>query len=434
MIKLINNKILPYIIFSIPLSIIIGIAVTEVLCFILILFLFINIKDIKFLYDKKIIFLFFLAFYYALVAYLKIDGELKYSSFFYFRYVLISLSIFIVLDRLSLPNKTYLIIIFILCFLIFFDSWIQFVAGKNLIGYEIIKNRISGIFGNDLILGSFFVKIFPFLVWLIYFFKIDLKKNKNIFIFFFSSLFITVYISSERTAFFLLLICILLLCFLIKDLRKILLKSVYILLFSIIIIYFLKIGKTDPLTRLIFKTYIQITNYKTVPVELGAPPELLEKVNKRKDSKLYNKNLLFFSIDHTQHFILAYDIFKKSPYIGAGPKGFRNHCRNVLYVPKIGFCSTHPHNTAVQLLSETGIIGFGLFLFSYFFVITKLVKSKFKELIKVNNSYNQFYIISVAILINLFPLLPSGNFFNNWLSIINFYYIGLYLLVYKKIY
>ena len=184
MIKLINNKILPYIIFSIPLSIIIGIAVTEVLCFILILFLFINIKDIKFLYDKKIIFLFFLAFYYALVAYLKIDGELKYSSFFYFRYVLISLSIFIVLDRLSLPNKTYLIIIFILCFLIFFDSWIQFVAGKNLIGYEIIKNRISGIFGNDLILGSFFVKIFPFLVWLIYFFKIDLKKNKNIFIFF----------------------------------------------------------------------------------------------------------------------------------------------------------------------------------------------------------------------------------------------------------
>jgi len=165
MINFINNKILPLIIFVIPFSITVGIAVTEVLCFILILSLFSNIKNIEFLHDKKIIFLFILAFYYALVAYLKIDGDLKYSSFFYFRYVLIALSIFIILDRLKLPNKLYTLIIFVFCFLIIVDAWFQFLVGKNLLGYEIIKERISSVFGDDLILGSFFLKIFPFIIW-----------------------------------------------------------------------------------------------------------------------------------------------------------------------------------------------------------------------------------------------------------------------------
>lgn len=434
MANLINNKILSFTIFAIPLSITIGIAVTETLCLIVTLYFFFYVKNLKFLHDEKIIFLFFLAFYYALIAYLKIDGDLRYSSYFYFRYILISLSILILLDHIKFTNKTYALVIFIFCFLIMLDAWLQFITGKNLLGFEIIKQRISGIFGDDLILGGFFVKIFPFLVWLIFYFKINILKNQNILLFFFSSCFITVYISSERTAFALLLISILLFLFLIKDLRKLLFKSLIILFFSIVTIYSLKIGKTDPLTRLIFKTYLQITNYKTVPEELDkTPPELLEKVYKRKNSKLYNKKLLFFSIDHTQHFILAYDLFKKSPYIGAGPKGFRNHCRNVLYVPKIGFCSTHPHNIIVQLLSETGIIGLSLFLLGYFFVIIKLIKYKFNELIDENRSYYQFYLISIGILINLFPLLPSGNYFNNWLSIMNFYYIGLYLFMFKKI-
>lgn len=433
MTNLINNKILSFIIFAIPLSITVGIAVTEALCLIVTLYFFFYVKNLKFLYDEKIIFLFFLAFYYALIAYLKIDGDLRYSSYFYFRYIFISLSILILLDHIKFTNKTYALVIFIFCFLIMLDAWLQFITGKNLLGFEIIKQRISGIFGDDLILGGFFVKIFPFLVWLIFYFKIDILKNQNILLFFFSSCFITVYLSSERTAFALLLMSILLFLFLIKDLRKLLLKSLIILLFSIIIIYSFKIGKTDPATRLVLKSFHQITNYKFVEDLHETPQELIEKVNKRKQSKLYNNKLVIFSVDHTQHFILAYDLFKKSPYIGAGPKGFRNHCRNVLYVPKIGFCSTHPHNIIVQLLSETGIIGLSLFLLGYFFVIIKLIKYKFNELIDENRSYNQFYLISIGILINLFPLLPSGNYFNNWLSIMNFYYIGLYLFMFKKI-
>ena len=36
-------------------------------------------------------------------------------------------------------------------------------------------------------------------------------------------------------------------------------------------------------------------------------------------------------------------------------------------------------------------------------------------------------ILIASIFVNFWPLVPSGNFFNNWLSMINFYPIGFYL-------
>ena len=36
-------------------------------------------------------------------------------------------------------------------------------------------------------------------------------------------------------------------------------------------------------------------------------------------------------------------------------------------------------------------------------------------------------IIISAIFVNLWPIVPSGNFFNNWLSMLYFYPVGFYL-------
>lgn len=435
-----SSKVLTLTLFAIPISITIGIAAVEVLSFIIILFFLINIKNLDFKFDKKIIFLFFLAFYYAILAYLKIDttlnikDDLRYSSFFYFRYVLISLSILFLLDRINSSNKVIVFSVLIFCSLIMLDAWLQFFSGRNLLGYEIIKNRISGVFGDDLILGSFLVRVLPFLVWLIFFFKIDIEKNYNFLLIFISSCFITVYLSSERTSLILLLFTIILFYFFIKDLRKLLLKSIIICIISVIVIYISNLGKYDPTNRIIIKTFNQITNYKFVEEDLdNVPTEVYEKVLNRKKSNLYNERLLIFSLDHTQHYILAYKLFTENPYFGIGPKGFRNYCRKVSYDPDEGFCSSHPHNIIAQLLSETGIVGISLFLIAYFFVITKLVMTKLKDTVNLKQSSYQFYIISIAIIINLFPLLPSGNYFNNWFCILTFYYVGLYLFTYKKI-
>ena len=57
---------------------------------------------------------------------------------------------------------------------------------------------------------------------------------------------------------------------------------------------------------------------------------------------------------------------------------------------------------------------------------------------KINNHSlvvkNQFYIISIGLILNLFPFIPSGNFFNNWLSLMIYFNLGLYLYTYKKIF
>ena len=440
MINHFSNKVLPLILFAIPISITIGIAVVEVLSFIIIIFFLINIKNLNFKYDKKIIFLFFLAFYYAILAYFKIDttpnisDDLRYSSFFYFRYVLISLSILFLLDRINSSNKVIVFSLLIFCSLIMLDAWLQFFLGRNLLGYEIIKNRISGVFGDDLILGSFLVRTLPFFVWLIFFFKIDIKQNYYFLLIFMSSCFITVYLSSERTSLVLLILTIILFYLFIKDLRMLLSKSIIICIISIIVIYISNLGKYDPTERIIIKTFNQITNYKFVEENLDKiSPETYEKVLNRKKSNLYNERLLIFSLDHTQHYLLAYKLFTENPYFGLGPKGFRNYCRKVSYNPNVGFCSSHPHNIIAQLLSETGIVGISLFLIAYFFVVSKLVSTKLKEIVYLKKLNYQFYIISIAIIINLFPLLPSGNYFNNWFCILIFYYVGLYLFTYKKI-
>lgn len=88
-------------------------------------------------------------------------------------------------------------------------------------------------------------------------------------------------------------------------------------------------------------------------------------------------------------------------------KGFTN----------ISGVNNHPHNTYLQLLSETGLFGFIFILALWFFCIFKLFS-------KIDH-YNKCLLL--GLIINLFPFMFSGNFFNGWLSILYFYPLGFLL-------
>ena len=142
-----------------------------------------------------------------------------------------------------------------------------------------------------------------------------------------------------------------------------------------------------------------------------------------EDDKLY-----IFSKPHTQMYVTAYNIFLDNKFIGVGPRQFRNECENY----RVGeySCETHPHNTYIQILSETGIIGF-LFLISILFYFLKNV---FKHLIlRIKGKY-LFTDLEVCILsavaMYLWPFVPTGNIFNNWLNIIMI--INLPFLIWAK--
>ena len=223
------------------------------------------------------------------------------------------------------------------------------------------------------------------------------------------------------------LIFILLVLTLVKELRNIFYLSSFFLIIFILVVHTFEFGKFKPGNKIFIKTYNQITNN----FFLNKTEQVFEEKKDIKKKEL-KKELKIFSSTHQGHYILSYELFKKNPVWGIGPKGFRHYCRSVEYDPPKGVCSTHPHNFLIQIILETGLIGLIFYLFGLIFVIFKLLK-----VYHINNPVvkkNCFLIISVGLIVNFFPFVPNGNFFNNWISITNYFYIGFYMFSYKQVF
>ena len=270
-------------------------------------------------------------------------------------------------------------------------------------------------------MGSYLVRLLPIIIWYIYNLKINPKEKKFSYTFFFAAYFCVIYLSGERTSLALFLILFFFTFIFINNLRIIFLRSFVIFLAFVLSTIFFDFGKSDIKHRIFDKTYQQIF------------PEA--KKNHTKDENELNNikpsKILIFSQAHQGHYVLAKKLFLDNPVFGTGPKGFRHYCRIVKYDSKIGICSTHPHNIIAQILSELGLVGIIFLLIFLVFLIKRFFDVAFVKL-KTNHHY-AFLIASLGIFINLFPFLPSGNFFNNWISIIIYFNIGLYLVSNKKL-
>ena len=417
--KHLNIKSLTILLFILPLSFIVGIAVTEFFVFFCIISFLILNKDKSLLIDRKVIFLFLLSAFIFLNTYFRNSDDLKLGSIFYFRYILFSLAIFFLCELLNKhKNKRYFFLLIFFLLVLLVDSIFQFFTGFNILGFEIISNRVSSFFNDELILGSYLVRVMPIILWFMFFFRIDLKKNIAPFIIFFSLYFITIYLSGGRTSFFLWAIIVIGLIAVIKDLRKILLYSIIFLVFFISITSYFKLGKANTFNRLFVKTYNQITK-----VEISNKKENESFQNKKKE---FN----FYSTEHEGHILLALSLFYENKIFGIGPQGFKEYCKKVKHSPEIGICSTHPHNILIQIILELGLIGLVFYIFAAVFVLFNFFKSILNR--KFNQDYLSFYAITLGLIVNLFPLIPGGNFFNNWISIMLYYNIGLYMYSYKN--
>jgi len=98
-------------------------------------------------------------------------------------------------------------------------------------------------------------------------------------------------------------------------------------------------------------------------------------------------------------------------------------------------CNTHPHNIPMQFLSDLGLIGISFLLIFYIFFAREYFKTIFSlDYSDMLNSHKFAYLfIILSFIINLFPLLPNGNFFNNWISILFYYPLAIMLFLRKKI-
>ena len=416
-----NLIIFKNIIFLLPISYIFGIAITEFLLLLSIIIFFFNRQKIAYI-DSKIVFLLIFSLYICLNSLFQIRGDasvnLKLSSLTHFRYVIFSLAMIYFCEMLEVSKKKFffLILNFVL-FIIFIDSLFQFFYGVNLIGLESHYARISSFFGEELVLGSFLVRIFPILLFFIFFFKIDIRKYNYYIILFITLYLITIYIAAGRTAFFLNIVTFTTIFIIFKNLRKIIIYStLYLIFFAALTAYF-NLGSTDPFNRLFSKTYNQII--------------VKESKSINSDSTIKNdRNFKIYSNDHDGHILLAMKLYNENKIFGIGPKGFRQYCREINYKPDVGICTTHPHNISIQILTELGLLGLLFYIVALLFIIFYFFRLILQK--KFDLNYLSFYSISLGLLINLFPLVPGGNFFNNWISIILYYNIGIYLFSFKK--
>ena len=154
-----------------------------------------------------------------------------------------------------------------------------------------------------------------------------------------------------------------------------------------------------------------------------------DQVKNRMVSEPSNSITKFiFSPAHDSFIRTAYNMFKDKPLVGHGPKMFRVICKDEKYAVGEWPCATSPHNFYVQLLAETGIIGFS-FLFSVFVYVLYCAYRQFKSMVLRQKRYLTDYQVCLlaGILITVWPITTNGNFFHNWLMIAYSLPVGFYL-------
>jgi len=255
-------------------------------------------------------------------------------------------------------------------------------------------------------MGSYLSRLFPLLFALFL-----IKKKQKYEIYFIGALFILVdvliFMSGERSAFFFLNLSTIFIIILIKEYQKFRLITFIIAIICVVILSL----NSSKLNERMFK----------------GPAEDMGLVKSSKEAVIFSKV-------HDSLIRTAYNMFKDQPLFGHGPKMFRVICKDEKYATGVSPCMTHPHNFYIQLLAETGIVGF-LFLFSTLIYVLYSALRQFKSIIlKQKRPLTDYQVCLLAgILITVWPLTPNGNFFNNWLMVTYSLPIGFYLQsIYSK--
>ena len=409
-------KLPSYLVILIPLFLITGSFLPDLAVSICALIFIINtIKNsIYYYYDNKFV-KYFCIFWFLLIISSLLSDHLFYSffkSFFYIRFLLFSLCLWYLLNE----NKNLLKYIFyslIFCFLILiFDGYFQFFFEKNILGWPLIDTRVSSFFKDELILGSYFSRVFP-IFFAIYIClssqKIFLKKYNNYYIFIILFLFICIdvliFLSGERVALFYLNLSSIFIIFFIPSYKK---MRIFTILISILIIFSISVFKPSFSERVVNQTLNQLINSNESTLN-----EDLEKKDK----------IYVFSKEHEDHYKSAILMFLDNKIFGVGPYGFKKNCHLDKYKTSFESCTTHPHNTYIQILAELGIFGIFFILFVFSSLIFYLFKNFFYKKI-----FTDFQIgLLSCFFITLWPFVPTGNFFNNWLSIIYYFPLGIFI-------
>ncbi len=418
MYKIKFSKLNPYyLIIILPLLLVTGPLLADSCLVILSLyFIYKNNLEIKKYFNNEFLFRILIYFfsYNVLVSLFAEDIFLSLkSSITHFRFIIFAFVFVYIFENFLVIRKMFFWFLFYTVLLVSIDATIQFYLEKNLLGWTSQSGgRVSGLFGTEYILGSYLSKMLPLLISLKIFLeeKNEINLNRYLYLFNIAISFFAIIFSGERVSIFSITLFIFVYILFInnQDIRK-----KIILIGAFIFASFITIYSSEQLRERIIYLTLGNLSFLSEDIDTNKISEKTQYV----DPKNIHQNV--------KHLLVAKEIFKENPIFGNGNKMFGKICFERYFVDD-GRCSTHPHNFLTQVLVENGIIG-AIFYLSIFFYIFKIFISNFFSKQKKSKSLLS---ISCLSLIILMPIIPSGNFFNNWLNI-NIFLILSFLIFLK---
>jgi len=404
------EKIIYFLIVLLPITLVTGPFLSDFsVSLITLLFLYTSFKKKNYFYYQNIFSKIFGIFFLLLltVSVLSIDPIISLKkTIVYFRFWIFALAVWYIFD-IKKDLIKYLIASFTFIFIILIiDGYIQFFFKENILGWPLQVSRVSSLFKDELILGSYLSRLLPIFFSMLVYCSFE-KKTYQYLVFFiiFVGAQTLVFLSGERVAFFYINFSTLFLILAMKNYK--LFRGLSIIV-SIIRIFFLVNLYPKSTERIITKTISQL--------EISTDKNIKDLIPKK-----------VFSIEYQNLYTSSLRMFYDYKITGVGPRMFRYLCVEKKYYIWEG-CSSHPHNNYIQLLAETGLIGFIFVIGIFFTLIYSIVKHLLFKFIYKKVIFNDFQLCLLsAILISMWPFIPTGDFFNNWLNIIYFFPVWFFL-------
>ena len=412
----------------IPITLITGPFLADLsIVFIALIFILISVYEKNYSYYKipLVVCFWIWCIYLIIISIISIDPLLSFeSSLLYFRFGLFVLGILYILNTNENFIRYFGYTLMIAFMSLIIDGYFQFITGSNIFGHSYSGGRLSSFFGDKLVLGNYLSRLSPLLFAFI---ALSFDKSKKYFFLLGMLLLILtdtlIFLAGERTGLFNLFFSTAIILLLSQNWKKIRAITFFI---AISIIILISVFNSDVRDRMVDQTL----------KDFNIPGNLLNESTLEefeKQDKEINQKIYFFSSRHQAMASISINMFIDKPLTGVGPKIFRKACFLEQYyvgnTSKITSCSTHPHNVFFQLMGETGLLGlipyiiilgwiFYLFIFQLMFILR----------IRKNPMISDYQLcLYTALLVTLWPLVPSLNFFNNWISVIYYLPIGFIL-------